>query len=42
MGGDIPTIPLVGASSVAQLEDSLAAIDLELTTEQRALLDAAR
>ena len=35
-------IPLVGASSVVQLEESLAAVDLELTTEQRARLDAAR
>jgi aryl-alcohol dehydrogenase-like predicted oxidoreductase len=35
-------IPLVGASSVAQLDESLAAADLELTVEQRARLDAAR
>jgi aryl-alcohol dehydrogenase-like predicted oxidoreductase len=41
MGGDIPMIPLVGASSVAQLDESLAAVDLELTAEQRARLDAA-
>ncbi|RBQ17813.1 aldo/keto reductase [Spongiactinospora rosea] len=41
IGGDIPMIPLVGASSVAQLEESLAAVDLELTGEQRARLDAA-
>ncbi|PZG20298.1 hypothetical protein C1I98_37575 [Spongiactinospora gelatinilytica] len=41
IGGDIPMIPLVGASSVAQLEESLAAVDLELTAEQRAGLDAA-
>ena len=34
-------IPLVGASSVAQLDESLAAVDLELSGEQRALLDAA-
>jgi aryl-alcohol dehydrogenase-like predicted oxidoreductase len=32
----------VGASSVAQLDESLAAADLELTTEQRTRLDAAR
>jgi aryl-alcohol dehydrogenase-like predicted oxidoreductase len=31
----------VGASSVAQLDESLTAADLELTTEQRARLDAA-
>ncbi|RQW84037.1 aldo/keto reductase [Micromonospora globispora] len=42
MGGDIPAIPLVGASSVAQLDESLAAVELELTAEQRARLDGAR
>jgi aryl-alcohol dehydrogenase-like predicted oxidoreductase len=42
IGGEIPMIPLVGASSVAQLDESLAAVDLELTVEQRAKLDAAR
>jgi aryl-alcohol dehydrogenase-like predicted oxidoreductase len=42
IGGELPVIPLVGASSVAQLEESLAAVDLELTAEQRARLDAAR
>ncbi len=41
MGGEVPVIPLVGASSVAQLDESLAAVDLELTTAQRARLDAA-
>jgi aryl-alcohol dehydrogenase-like predicted oxidoreductase len=41
MGGELPVIPLVGASSVAQLEDSLGAVDLELSVEQRARLDAA-
>jgi len=41
MGGELPVIPLVGASSVAQLEDSLGAVDLELSAEQRARLDAA-
>ncbi|MGW2559534.1 aldo/keto reductase [Streptomyces sp. NPDC001514] len=41
MGGDIPILPLVGASSVAQLEESLAAVDLELTAEQRTKLDSA-
>ena len=35
-------IPLVGASSVAQLDESLAAVDLELTPEQRERLDTAR
>ncbi|HZR51061.1 MAG TPA: aldo/keto reductase [Streptosporangiaceae bacterium] len=41
MGGDVPVIPLVGASSVAQLNKSLAAVDLALTADQRARLDAA-
>ncbi|MET7856456.1 aldo/keto reductase [Streptomyces sp. NPDC005318] len=41
IGGEVPFVPLVGASSVAQLEESLAAVDLELTAEQRATLDAA-
>ena len=41
IGGEIPVIPLVGASSVAQLDESLAAVDLELTAEQRARLDTA-
>jgi aryl-alcohol dehydrogenase-like predicted oxidoreductase len=41
IGAEIPMIPLVGASSVAQLDESLAAVDLDLTAEQRARLDAA-
>ncbi|WP_369174109.1 aldo/keto reductase [Streptomyces sp. R28] len=41
MGAELPIIPLVGASSVAQLEENLAAVDLELTADQRARLDAA-
>jgi aryl-alcohol dehydrogenase-like predicted oxidoreductase len=41
IGGDIPMIPLVGASSVAQLDESLAAVDLELTADQRERLDMA-
>ncbi|GAA1558430.1 aldo/keto reductase [Kribbella hippodromi] len=40
-GGEIPTIALVGASSVEQINDSLAAMDLELTADQRQRLDAA-
>jgi aryl-alcohol dehydrogenase-like predicted oxidoreductase len=40
-GAEVPIIPLVGASSVAQLDESLAAVDLELTAEQRTRLDAA-
>jgi aryl-alcohol dehydrogenase-like predicted oxidoreductase len=42
IGAEVPMIPLVGASSVAQLDESLAAVDLELTAEQRARLDATR
>ena len=41
MGGELPVIPLVGASSVAQLEESLGAVDLKLSDEQRARLDQA-
>ncbi|MFC3572672.1 aldo/keto reductase [Streptomyces yaanensis] len=41
IGGDLPVIPLAGASSVAQLEENLAAVVLELTEDQRARLDAA-
>lgn len=42
MGGDLPVIPLVGASSVTQLNESLAAVDLELTADQRTHLDTAK
>ncbi|ALG10932.1 aldo/keto reductase [Kibdelosporangium phytohabitans] len=41
IGGAVPIIPLVGASSVKQIEESLAAVDLELTADQRAKLDSA-
>jgi aryl-alcohol dehydrogenase-like predicted oxidoreductase len=41
IGAEVPVIPLVGASSVAQLNESLAAADLDLTADQRARLDAA-
>ena len=41
IGGELPIVPLIGASSVAQLDESLAAVDLELSPEQRQLLDAA-
>ncbi|HMH91724.1 MAG TPA: aldo/keto reductase [Streptosporangiaceae bacterium] len=40
-GGELPVVALIGASSVAQLEESLAGIGLQLTAEQRQLLDAA-
>jgi aryl-alcohol dehydrogenase-like predicted oxidoreductase len=39
IGGSIPVIPLVGASSVAQIDESLAGVDLELSAEQRERLD---
>jgi aryl-alcohol dehydrogenase-like predicted oxidoreductase len=42
MGGEVPVVPLVGASSVSQLDESLAAADLELSAEQRGRLDAAQ
>ena len=41
IGGELPLVPLIGASSVAQLDESLAAADLELSAEHRQLLDAA-
>ncbi len=41
LGGPLPIVPLAGASSVAQLEENLAAVELELTAEQRQLLDSA-
>jgi aryl-alcohol dehydrogenase-like predicted oxidoreductase len=41
IGGELPVVPLIGASSVGQLDESLAAVDLELSAEQRRLLDAA-
>ena len=40
-GGELPIVALIGASSVSQLDESLAAVDLQLTAEQRQLLDAA-
>ncbi|CAL9644871.1 aldo/keto reductase [Streptomyces griseomycini] len=41
LGHELPIVPLVGVSSVAQLEENLAAVDLELSAEQRARLDGA-
>ena len=41
IGGELPVVPLIGASSVTQLDESLAAVDLQLSAEQRQLLDAA-
>jgi aryl-alcohol dehydrogenase-like predicted oxidoreductase len=42
LGGDIPMIPLLSASTVEQLDEALEAADLDLSREQRAILDAAR
>ncbi|MCF2436426.1 aldo/keto reductase [Streptomyces thinghirensis] len=39
IGAELPIVPLAGASSVAQLEANLAAVDLDLTPEQRTRLD---
>ncbi|HEY9391029.1 MAG TPA: hypothetical protein VIR27_14860 [Mycobacteriales bacterium] len=39
--GETGGTPQVGASSVAQIEESLAAVDLESTEERCARLDAA-
>ncbi|MFF8716375.1 aldo/keto reductase [Streptomyces sp. NPDC015184] len=41
IGNRLPIVPLAGASSVAQLKENLAAVDLELTEDQRTRLDAA-
>jgi aryl-alcohol dehydrogenase-like predicted oxidoreductase len=41
LGGELPVVPLVGISSVAQLEEALAAVDLEITDGQRRRLDEA-
>jgi aryl-alcohol dehydrogenase-like predicted oxidoreductase len=41
IGGEVPMIPLISASSLEQLDESLAAVDLELTVDQRAKLDSA-
>jgi aryl-alcohol dehydrogenase-like predicted oxidoreductase len=39
--GTPPAIPLIGASSEAQLEENLAALDVELSDDQLARLGAA-
>jgi aryl-alcohol dehydrogenase-like predicted oxidoreductase len=41
MGAALPIVPVVGVSSVAQLDEALAAVDLDLGPELRARLDAA-
>ncbi|MFC1431802.1 aldo/keto reductase [Streptacidiphilus sp. N1-3] len=42
LGGDVAVVPLVGVSSLAQLDEALDAVELDLTADQRARLDAAR
>jgi len=39
LGADVPVIPIVGTSSVAQLEEALGAAELDLDPEVRARLD---
>ena len=41
MGGDPPLLPIVGVSSVAQLDEVMAATEVELDDAQRTRLDAA-
>jgi aryl-alcohol dehydrogenase-like predicted oxidoreductase len=40
MGGDPPVLPVIGASSVAQLDEALGAVHLDLGPELRARMDA--
>ncbi|MFB7252451.1 aldo/keto reductase [Microbacterium sp. NPDC056234] len=40
LGGEVPVIPVIGASSVAQLNEALGAVELDLDAEIRARLDA--
>ncbi|MGL5928137.1 MAG: aldo/keto reductase [Dermatophilaceae bacterium] len=42
LGARVPAIPLVGASSVGQLDEVLEGVDLELTADQQARLDGDR
>ncbi|MEU2794150.1 aldo/keto reductase [Streptomyces sp. NPDC007100] len=41
MGGRVPVVPVLGVSSVTQLDEALAAVDLQLDAVQRARLDTA-
>ncbi|MFE4977652.1 aldo/keto reductase [Kitasatospora sp. NPDC056651] len=41
LGHPVPTVPIIGVSSVAQLDESLAALDLTLDDDQRHRLDTA-
>lgn len=42
LGGDAAVVPLVGVSRIAQLDEALDAVELDLSADQRARLDAAR
>lgn len=42
LGGPVPAIPVVGCTTLAQLDEALEGVGLELTEEQRALLDGNR
>jgi aryl-alcohol dehydrogenase-like predicted oxidoreductase len=41
LGGPVPVVPIVGAGSVAQLDEALGAAELDLDDDVRARLDAA-
>jgi len=41
LGGDPPVLPVLGVSSVSQLDECLGALDLELDDELRHRLDNA-
>ncbi|MFG3054195.1 aldo/keto reductase [Kitasatospora sp. NPDC048239] len=41
LGGEHPVLPVIGATTVAQLDESLDAVDLDLTPAQRRRLDEA-
>jgi aryl-alcohol dehydrogenase-like predicted oxidoreductase len=41
LGGDPPVLPVIGVSSVAQLDECLRAVDLRLDEPHRYRLDAA-
>ncbi|WP_405458898.1 aldo/keto reductase [Streptomyces sp. NBC_00101] len=42
LGGDPVALPVIGVSTLGQLDEALDAVDVELSSDQRALLDAAR
>ncbi|MCX5397735.1 aldo/keto reductase [Streptomyces sp. NBC_00102] len=42
LGGDPVVLPVIGVSTFGQLDEALEAVDVELTADQRTLLDTAR